>query len=97
MRILSAFLAIVLFAIAIPSAQAFDKKAVTDDTIYDQVRRKLADDPDVKGGGLEVEVHQGAVTLKGKVQSEMAKAKATKLTKKVKGVVSVDNQLIVSM
>ena len=97
MRILSAFLAIVLFAIAIPSAQAFGKKAVTDDTIYDQVRRKLADDPDVKGGGLEVEVHSGAVTLKGKVQSEMAKAKATKLTKKVKGVVSVDNQLIVSM
>ena len=85
MRILSAFLAIVLFAIAIPSAQAFGKKAVTDDTIYDQVRRKLADDPDVKGGGLEVEVHSGAVTLKGKVQSEVGEDESDEVDEEGEG------------
>jgi osmotically-inducible protein OsmY len=67
--------------------------ANTDDRIYDLVRQKLANDPDVKGGGLDVSVKSGVVTLKGIVHDAHAKEKAEKITKKVKGVTSVDNQL----
>ena len=44
------------------------EKHFSDDQIYDLVRRKLADDVVVKGGALEVEVKNGVVTLKGKVE-----------------------------
>jgi osmotically-inducible protein OsmY len=68
----------------------------TDDRIYDQVRMKLTADPDVKGGiGLDVSVKDGAVTLKGRVDTEKAKNRASKLAKKVKGVTGVDNELTV--
>jgi osmotically-inducible protein OsmY len=64
-----------------------------DDRIYDEVRRKLADDADVKGGAFDVSVKDGVVTLKGRVHTEKAKEKATRLTKKVKGVMGVNNEL----
>lgn len=64
-----------------------------DDKIYDEVRRRLANDVEVKGAGLEVIVKSGAVTLRGQVHGEKAREKAEKITKKVKGVVSVSNQL----
>ena len=70
-------------------------KHFTDDQIYDMVRRKLADDVVVKGAGLEVEVKDGVVTLKGKVEYDQQKIKAEKLAHKVNGVKQVDNQLIV--
>ena len=72
------------------------KQPITDDTITDQVLVKLANDPDVGGMKFEVTVHQGAVTLKGKVRTDKQKSKAEKLSKKVKGVTSVNNQLVVS-
>lgn len=68
-------------------------KPVSDDAIYDSVRIKLASDIDVKGGALKVDVKEGKVTLSGVVESQMQKDKATRLTKKVKGVKSVDNQI----
>jgi osmotically-inducible protein OsmY len=64
-----------------------------DDRIYDEVRRKLADDTDVKGAAIEVTIANGAVTLKGRVHDEKARAKATRIAKRVKGVTTVDNQL----
>jgi osmotically-inducible protein OsmY len=67
-----------------------------DDRIYDEVRRKLANDLDVKGAGIEVAVKNGVVTLSGKVHTEKGKEKAEKLTKKTKGVNSVQNQLVVA-
>jgi hyperosmotically inducible protein len=64
-----------------------------DDRIYDEVRRRLADDADVKGGAFDVTVKNGAVTLKGRVHTTAAKEKATRIAKRVKGVTTVDNQL----
>jgi len=65
-----------------------------DDRIYDQVRMRLTTDADVKGGvGLDVTVKDGVVTLKGRVDTQKARHRATKLAKKVKGVKEVDNQL----
>ena len=66
-----------------------------DDRISDQVRMRLATDADVKGGALDVVVTDGTVVIKGRVDSEKGKNKATKLAKKVKGVKTVDNQLSV--
>lgn len=77
-------------------AEKKDKSPVTDDRIHDQVLMKLAGDQDVRGGGIDVDVHNGVVTLKGKVENEKRKERAEKLAKKVKGVSSVDNQLILS-
>jgi osmotically-inducible protein OsmY len=96
MRILSAILALVLFLTPLIASSKKDAP-VTDDTIYDQVHVKLAGDPDVKSGAaIEVEVHDGVVTLKGKVKTDREKDRAERLTKKVKGVKSVNNQLVVS-
>jgi osmotically-inducible protein OsmY len=64
-----------------------------DDRIYDEVRRKLADDADVKGGALDVTVTKGAIVLKGRVRDAKAKEKATRIVKRVKGVTTVDNEL----
>jgi osmotically-inducible protein OsmY len=71
------------------------QQSSTDDQIYDLVRRRLAGDPDVKGGALDITVQNGVVTLKGNVRTEKAKKKAEKLVKKIKGVKGLDNQLVV--
>lgn len=68
-------------------------KATTDDRIYDDVRRRLADDPEVKGAAIEVTIANGAITLKGRVHDDKAREKATRIAKRVKGVTTVDNQL----
>lgn len=81
---------LLILALAVP---AFAQHKISDDRIYDQVRQKLANDPDVKGGGFDVAVKDGVVTLKGTVNDKNAREKAEKLTKKVKGVTKVDNQL----
>ena len=72
------------------------KNPVTDDVISDQVLVKLASDADLGGLKFEITVHQGAVTLKGKVRNDKQKSKAEKVTKKVKGVTSVVNELVIS-
>lgn len=89
--VLRAVSLLLILALAVPLlAQG---PANSDDRIYDLVRQKLANDPDVKGGGLDVTVKSGVVTLKGTVHDAHAKDKAEKITKKVKGVTRVDNQL----
>jgi osmotically-inducible protein OsmY len=92
MRTLSVFVALMLMAITLVAAD----KQVSDDALYDQVRLKLANDPDVGGRDIEVKVSQGVVQLNGSVKKEKSKAKAEKIAKKVKGVKSVVNQLRVS-
>ena len=82
-----------LFGVVFVPAFLAAQGNANDDRIYDEVRRRLANDAEVKGAGFEVAVVAGKVTLKGRVPSEKAKNKAATLCKKVKGVVSVDNQL----
>ena len=75
---------------------AADKAPLSDDTLNDKVKLKLATDNIVKGGGLGIEVKNGMVTLTGKVETVKQKAKAEKLAHKVAGVKSVDNRIVVS-
>jgi osmotically-inducible protein OsmY len=91
MKFLSIVLILSFAAFSCPAL--FAQTSSSDDRIYDEVRRKLAADSVVKGGGFEVEVKEGVVTLRGKVREEKQKRKAERVTKKVKGVKSVVNEL----
>jgi len=92
MRILAAVFLLTLLAACLAQAQS-----VSDDKIYDDVRLRLAGDRDVKGGALEVSVAQGVVTLRGKVRSGKIKQKAERITRKVKGVKKVVNELEIEL
>ncbi len=83
---------LLLVTLAVPLLVA-QKPPVSDDMIWDNVRQRLANDADVRGAALDVSVKEGVVTIKGRVHTEKGRKKATELTKKVKGVVNVDNQL----
>ena len=91
---ISKICAVLLAGLALQAlCAAKDPPPVTDDTITDQVRIKLASDPIVKGGALQVEVKQGVVTLSGAVELDKQKEKAEKIARKVKGVKQVVNNL----
>jgi hyperosmotically inducible periplasmic protein len=92
MRLLSFVL---LFSLVLTPLIA-QKKAVSDDVINDQVRVKLASDSEIGGMSIQVDVQNGVVTLKGKVRNDKMRSKAEKVAKKVKGVTSVTNQIVVS-
>ncbi|MDQ1472896.1 MAG: hyperosmotically inducible periplasmic protein [Bryobacterales bacterium] len=85
-------LSLVLFLSLLLTVQAATKP-VTDDFISDTVRQKLAADSLVKGGAIDVEVKDGTVTLKGKVQEPKQKDKAERIAKKVNGVKTVVNEI----
>ena len=87
---LIAVLLLLTFAVPMLVAQ---QKGTSDDTIFDNVRQRLASDADVRGAALDVTVKEGIVTIKGRVHTEKGRKKATELAMKVKGVKSVDNQL----
>jgi osmotically-inducible protein OsmY len=89
-------LAFVFALVLTPLLADKDKTPVTDDIIVDQVKVKLADDSEVGGQPIQVDAHGGTVVLTGKVTNDKLKEKAEKIAKKVKGVVGVDNKLMVS-
>jgi osmotically-inducible protein OsmY len=88
-KIVAALITVLLLAAVCLAAD----KVVSDDMIYDNVRIKLASDQIVKGGALNVDVKDGVVTLGGLVENSKQKERAAKLTKSVKGVKSVINNL----
>ena len=93
MRLVSLLLLIAILIPALVFAQGTPTQPTNDDRIYDDVRRKLADDADVRGAGLTVTVKNGAVIMEGRVRDEKARQKAPKVAKKVKGVTTVENKL----
>lgn len=92
MRTLILFLS---FVFLFGTVAAFAYQGNPDDRIHDEVMRKLASDPDIKGGGFTIDVKNGVVTIEGVVEKDKFKEKATHVAKKVKGVKSVDNKLVV--
>jgi|SRR5665213_4467767 len=90
------FLAVLFALVLTPLFAEKDKTPVSDDTIVDQVRVKIADDSEVGGQPIQVDAHNGMVVLTGKVTNEKFKVKVEKIAKKVKGVTGVDNRLAVS-
>ena len=94
MRLLSFTLLLAL--VLTPLFAEKDKTPVSDDMIVDQVRVKIANDSEIGGQPIQVDAHNGMVVLTGKVSNDKFKAKAEKITKKVKGVTGVDNKLVIS-
>ena len=88
--ILAAFLALFLMQAVCP---AKDPPQVTDDTISDAVRVKLASDQVVGVLPLQVTVKDGVVTLAGSVEQKSLKSRAESVAKKVKGVKKVVNNI----
>ena len=74
----------------------FADKPASDDFIYDNVKRKLADDQEVKGGALDIDVKAGVVTLRGKLENQRQIDKASRIAKKVNGVKKVVNEIQLS-
>ena len=66
-----------------------------DSTIQAAVDKKISDDPDISTLGITASVLDGKVTLLGTVKTEALKTQVERLVKQVKGVKSVDNQLMV--
>ena len=67
-----------IFAAQPPAQNPPAVKHSDDDRIYDEVRRKLANDLDVKGAGIEVAVKNGAVTLRERSTPKRARRKPKK-------------------
>src|SRR5580658_2610192 len=95
MKLKRVLLPLVLFLTLISTAVAASKP-VTDDFLIDTIRQKLAADQIVKGGAIEVICKDGAVTLKGTVEENAQKNKAEKIAKKVNGVKSVTNEIMIA-
>ena len=68
---------------------------VSDATISTKVKAALAGDPDVKAIDVQVETYKGTVQLSGFVSSRENVTRAVDLARRVDGVRSVKNDLIV--
>lgn len=93
MRYIALILAFLLLGVTAGAAAL--QTATDDDRIYDEVSRRLAMDRDIKGNSFEIDVKEGVVTIKGFVSKEGHRGKAERIAKKVKGVKSVVNRLVV--
>lgn len=83
-----------------PAAKAQEEKAapaapVDDATLTANVKEKLGKTPSLKDVPITVETKDGVVKLTGTVKTGGLKGVATNVTKRVKGVKKVDNQLTV--
>lgn len=87
---------LLVIALVTPMLVQAAARPLSDDAIYDMVRRRLANDPVVKGGALQIEVKDGTVTLRGDVELAKQKEKAEKVARKVSGVKQVINELRVT-
>jgi hyperosmotically inducible protein len=71
-------------------------EAVDDVGIGAKIKAALAADPDLSALKINVDSTQGAVKLRGEVKSMALRRKAEDLARKVNGVKSVDNQLVIT-
>lgn len=90
-KLCAALLMFFLLAGVCPAKQ----DTTSDDMVYNNVKIKLASDAVVKGGGLQIDVKEGVVTLGGAVELQSQKERAEKLAKKVKGVKQVINNITI--
>ena len=69
---------------------------MSDATITAEVNTALAKDPNLSALKIDVDTANGRVVLNGKAPDPAARDRATQLAQNVKGVVSVDNQLVIA-
>jgi osmotically-inducible protein OsmY len=93
-------LVLILFVAALVACASTSKKESTgeyvdDSVITTKVKSLLAADDFLKSFQIGVESYKGTVQLSGFVNSQQAVDKAVEITRSVKGVQSVKNDLIV--
>ena len=86
-----------LVACASTSKQSSTGEYVDDSVITTKVKSLLADDDFLKSFQIGVETFKGTVQLSGFVDSQKAVDKAVEITRSVRGVKSVKNNLIVKI
>jgi osmotically-inducible protein OsmY len=85
-----------LLAFGLFSTALVADKPISDDFLTDTIRTRLASDAIVKGGAIDVDVHDGAVVLRGKVEEDRQRVRAEKVVKGIKGVKTVKNEIQLS-
>ena len=68
---------------------------IDDSAITAKVKVALAKDPDVSAMQVNVETYKGVVQLSGFVNNKMASRRAGELARNVRGVVKVQNDIVV--
>ena len=71
-------------------------EVIDDATITAQLKAKLAADPDLSALKINVDTSQGAVRMKGEVKTLTLRRRAEEHARSIKGVKSVDNQLVIT-
>jgi hyperosmotically inducible periplasmic protein len=71
-------------------------QAVDDVTIGTKLKAALAADPELSALKINVDTTQGAVRLRGEVKNVTLRRKAEDLARKIEGVKSVQNELIIT-
>jgi hyperosmotically inducible protein len=71
-------------------------QAVDDATIGTKLKAAYAADPDLSALKINVDTTQGAVKLRGEVKTIVLRRKAEDIARKIEGVKSVDNQLLIT-
>lgn len=71
-------------------------QAIDDVTIGTKLKAALVADPELSALKINVDTTQGAVRLRGEVKSMALRRKAEELARKIEGVKSVDNQLVIT-
>ena len=100
-RIITATLSAALLSISMAPAIAADDgkptrsmgQVVDDMTVTTKVKAALADNERTKARNINVDTHNGVVTLHGKVDSRAEAEQATIVARSVEGVHSVTNKL----
>ncbi|MDT7689279.1 MAG: hyperosmotically inducible periplasmic protein [Acidobacteriota bacterium] len=67
-----------------------------DSTLQGKIDKAFADDPGITAANVDAMVINGRVTLTGTVSSETVKQRAERLAYAIKGVLGVDNKIVVS-
>lgn len=95
-RISFVFLAALMLAVTGCAATATHEgtgEYVTDSWITTKVKAALVDDPSVKATEVNVETFKGVVQLSGFVSSQTAMNEAVRITRGIKGVTEVKNDM----
>ncbi len=94
------YLVLIMFIVALVGCASTSKQSSTGEYIDDsiittKVKSKLAADDFLKSFEISVKTYKGLVQLSGFVNTQKAVDKALEITRSVKGVESVKNDLIV--
>jgi hyperosmotically inducible protein len=71
-------------------------EALGDAGLTAKIKSKMALDDTIRAGAIDVDTRDGVVTLRGRVDSESARARALALARETRGVARVVDQLRVA-